>query len=135
MRVFLDTNVLVSAFAARGLCADLLELILLEHDLVVGNHVMLELSKALRVKLKLGATQVAEITQFVAGEAVQVANDAVPVDVAVDPADARVLGEALAAHAEFFVTGDAVLLEVAAVATLPITSPRRFWELLQAQKR
>jgi predicted nucleic acid-binding protein len=53
----------------------------------------------------------------------------------VDPADARVLGEALAAHAEFFVTGDAVLLEVAAVATLRITSPRRFWELLQAQKR
>jgi predicted nucleic acid-binding protein len=34
VRVFLDTNVLVSAFAARGLCADTLELVLLEHELV-----------------------------------------------------------------------------------------------------
>lgn len=28
MRVFFDTNVLVSAFLARGLCADLLRLVL-----------------------------------------------------------------------------------------------------------
>ncbi len=43
MRVFLDTNVLVSAFAARGICADLLELVLLEHDLIIGRHVLGEL--------------------------------------------------------------------------------------------
>jgi hypothetical protein len=35
LRVFLDTNVLVSAFATRGLCADLLELVLLQHELIV----------------------------------------------------------------------------------------------------
>jgi uncharacterized protein len=40
VRVFLDTNVLVSAFATRGLCADLLELVLLEHDLVLGRWVI-----------------------------------------------------------------------------------------------
>jgi hypothetical protein len=48
--VFLDTNVLVSAFASRGLCADLFELVLLEHDLVLGRNVLRELSKALRGK-------------------------------------------------------------------------------------
>ena len=135
MRVFPDANVLVSAFAARGLCADLLELVLLEHDLVIGGNVLRELSKALREKVKLPATRTTEIVQFLAGEAVEVVNEVAPIDVKVDAADALVLGEALAARAEFFVTGDAALLKFDAIATLRIVSPRRFWEILQLQKR
>lgn len=53
MRIFLDANVLVSAFASRGLCADVLELVLLEHDLVVGQNVLRELKKALREKVSV----------------------------------------------------------------------------------
>jgi putative PIN family toxin of toxin-antitoxin system len=135
VRVFLDTNVLVSAFAARGLCADLLELVLLEHDLAIGGNVLSELSKALREKLKLPAARTAEIVEFVTGEAAEVANEVSPTNVAVDADDALVLGEALAAHAEFFVTGDAALLNLDAIATMRIASPRRFWEVLQAQRR
>jgi putative PIN family toxin of toxin-antitoxin system len=135
VRVFLDTNVLVSAFAARGLCADLLELVLLEHDLVVGGNVMRELSKALREKVKLPAVRTTEIVEFVTGEAAEVVNEVSPPEVKVDADDALVLGEALAARAEFFVTGDAALLKFDAIATLRIASPRRFWEILQAQKR
>ncbi len=40
MRVALDTSVLVSAVAARGLCADVFNLILAEHDLIVGETVL-----------------------------------------------------------------------------------------------
>lgn len=53
----------------------------------------------------------------------------------VDADDALVLGEALVPQAEFFVTGDADLLEVGTISTMRITSPRHFWESLQAQKR
>jgi len=135
VRVFLDTNVLVSAFAARGLCADLLELVLLEHDLVVGGNVMRELSKALREKVKLPAARTSEIMEFVTGEAAAVVSEVSPTEVEVDADDALVLGEALAARAEFFVTGDAALLKFDAIATMRIASPRRFWETLQGQKR
>lgn len=41
MRVFLDTNVLVSAFATRGLCADLMRHVLAEHDLITGEVIIL----------------------------------------------------------------------------------------------
>ena len=41
-------------------------------------------------------------------------------------------GEALASHADWFVTGDAALLCLAAVGALKIVSPRRFWEVLRA---
>jgi len=134
VRVFLDTNVLVSAFAARGLCADLLELVLLEHELVLGGKVVRELDKALRAKLKLPAARSAEIVGYVSGEAVQIVPDAAPSDAAVDPDDALVLGEAAAARAEVFVTGDAALAKLGVVENVRVVTPRQFWEMLQSAR-
>ena len=51
MRVFLDTNVLVSAYAARGLCADLLRLVLGEHALLTGAVNLVELRRVLTERL------------------------------------------------------------------------------------
>jgi putative PIN family toxin of toxin-antitoxin system len=132
VRVFLDTNVLVSAFASRGLCAEVLELVLLDHDLILGRNVLRELDKALREKVKVPVVRSAEIVDFVAGEATRIVDEAEPAIVNVDPADALVLGEALAGQAEAFVTGDAALLQLAAVGALKIVSPRQFWEVLRA---
>ena len=132
MRVFLDTNVLVSAFASRGLCAEVLELVLLDHNLVIGRTVLRELEKALREKVKLPAVRSAEIVDFVSSEATQIVDKAEPAIVNVDAADALVLGEAVASHADLFVTGDAALLRLAVVGALQIVSPRRFWEVLRA---
>lgn len=134
MRVFLDANVLVSAFASRGLCADLLEVVLLEHDLVLGHDVVREVSKALRLKLKLPAARAAEVVEFISGEAAHIVSQSEPIDARVDPDDALVLGEAIAAHAEVFVTGDAALLKLGAIETLELVTPRRFWEMLHADK-
>jgi putative PIN family toxin of toxin-antitoxin system len=131
VRVFLDTNVLVSAFATRGLCADLLELVLLEHDLVLGHHVIQELDRALRSKLKLPAARAKAIVEFVSDEAVQTIAQAPPARVRADPADAHVLGEALAAKAALFVTGDAALLALGSIDDMEIVSPRAFWEKLK----
>jgi hypothetical protein len=36
VRVCLDTNVLVAAFATRGLCADVLRTVIAEHELVLA---------------------------------------------------------------------------------------------------
>jgi putative PIN family toxin of toxin-antitoxin system len=132
VRVFLDTNVLVSAFASRGLCAEVLELVLQDHDLILGRNVLRELDKALRQKVKLSATRSAEIVDFIGNEATQVVDGAQPAMASVDAADALVLGEALAGKAGAFVTGDAALLRLTAVGALAIVSPRRFWEILRA---
>ncbi len=134
MRVFLDANVLVGAFASRGLCADLLEVVLLEHDLVLGHNVVRELSKALRQKLKLPPARAAEIVEFVSGEAAQLVEESESSAARVDPDDALVLGEAIAARAEVFVTGDATLLKLGAVERLAIAAPRRFWEMLHTDE-
>jgi putative PIN family toxin of toxin-antitoxin system len=135
VRVFLDTNVLVSAFASRGLCAEVLESVLLDHDLIVGRNMLRELDKALRQKIKLRAARSAEILDLVSSEAVRIVDKAEPASAKVDADDALVLGEALAGEAEAFVTGDAELLRVATLGTLRIVSPRQFWELLRSRNR
>ena len=110
VRIFLDTNVLVSAFAARGLCAEVLELVLLDHDLITGRNVLRELERALREKIKLSAARSTEIIDFVSSEATQVVDKADAAQLDIDAADALVVGEALAGQAELFVTGDAACL-------------------------
>jgi putative PIN family toxin of toxin-antitoxin system len=132
VKVFLDTNVLVSAFASRGLCAEVLELVLLDHALILGRNALREFEKALREKVKLPVVRSAEIVDFVSSEATQIVDKAEPAIVNVDAADALVLGEAIASHADLFVTGDAALLRLVVVDALKIVSPRRFWEVLRA---
>ena len=131
MRILLDTNVLVSAFAARGLCADIFELVLLEHELVVGTQVLLEFERALHTKLKVPAAHARDIVNFVSDEAVEIVRDARAAAANVSPNDALVLGEAIAGRAAAIVTGDAVLLKLGVIGALEIVSPRQFWEMLR----
>jgi predicted nucleic acid-binding protein len=133
--VFLDTNVLFSAFATRGLCAELFELVLLEHDLALGRRVQQELRNSLRTKLKLAPSVTREILDFVTAEAAVVVGNASPATANASPDDVLVLGEALAAGAEVFVTGDAALLRLGAVANMRIVSPRGLWEVLRQGKK
>lgn len=131
MRVFLDTNVLVSAFAARGLCAELLEIVLLEHELILGKSVLSELSRALRHKVKLPPRDCAAIVAFLADEATEIVESSRPVTAPVDDDDAIVLGDAAMGHANVFVTGDAKVLALTHHEAIQIVSPRSFWEMLQ----
>jgi putative PIN family toxin of toxin-antitoxin system len=129
--VFLDTNVLVSAIATRGICADLLNVVLADHTLAVGETVLAELREVLRRKLRLPAALAAEAENFLRLHARVVVATELP-DIAIrDPGDRFVLAEAVAAGVDVLVTGDHDLLDVAGRATIRILSPRGFWELLR----
>lgn len=133
MRVFLDTNVLISAFATRGLCADVLHTVLAEHQLVLGETVLTELGRVQRTKLGLPADLVDETLAFLRREAA-VTSDVVDPGLSLrDPTDVPILGEALAAGAQVLVSGDRDLLDVGRGAPLPIMSPRAFWDHLRTQ--
>lgn len=130
MKVFLDTNVVVSAVATRGLCADLLHWILAEHELVIGETVLKELREVLRNKIAVSGETTEEFEAFLRGHARVVrAGDAVRAT-GLDPADAAVVAGAVAA-AEVLASGDRDLLE-AADPPIEIVSPRGLWEKLRA---
>ena len=105
MRVFLDTNVLVSAFATRGLCADVMRQVLAEHELVIGEVVLRELRKALRLKLKLPPATVTAIEELLR-ESEVIPRPRTPSELEVrDPDDRWVLASAIAGRADVLVTG------------------------------
>ncbi len=129
MRVCLDTNVLVAAVATRGLAADVVRLVLSEHDLVVPEVVLSELRRVLATKLKLPAARISELETFLREHEV-VSKPARLLDIEVrDRADAWVLASAVAGRADVVVTGDEDLLGLGARAPLPILDPRGFWNL------
>ncbi|MDP3773413.1 MAG: putative toxin-antitoxin system toxin component, PIN family [Gemmatimonadales bacterium] len=133
MKVCLDSNVLVSAFATRGLSADVLRIVLAEHELLVPEVVLAEVRKALEQKFRLPAQVVTGIEQLLRDQTV-IPRPRKPSTVPVrDPDDAWVLASGIAGAADVLVTGDKDLLVVASKAPLPIESPRQFWERLRGQ--
>jgi len=132
MRIFADTNVLVSAFTARGLCADLLEVILADHQLMTGEIVLEELNRVLQIKLKIPENKVANVVEFLRKYHVEPVPDK-PSEVKVRDEDDRwVLESAIRAKADILVTGDKDLLDISEkVSQLKIISPREIWEMLQ----
>jgi len=132
MKIFADTNVLVSAFTARGLCADLLEVILADHKLMTGDYVLNELERVLSIKLGVPDQKVAATIQFLRKYHIEPVPD-LPSEYEVRDEDDRwVLESAIRAKADVLVTGDKDLLTVSKkVKELKIISPRGFWEVLQ----
>lgn len=130
MKVFLDTNVLVAAFATRGLCADVVRLTLAAHEMVVSETVLTELARALGEKTGLPDREVRSVQSFVRQEATlaPAATPEIPVQ---DPADAPILSAALACGADVLVTGDRDLLELHQPVRIRIVSPRGFWQLVK----
>ena len=146
MKVFLDTNVVVSALATRGLCADLYERLLAEHEVVIAEPVVMEVLDILQRKLRadrellnkveaeLRLLRVIDdatshstkpVSGQVAGYPAQAVAPSLPIR---DADDLWIIACALQADADCFVTGDAELLALKLVGKLPIISPRTCWE-------
>ncbi len=135
MKVFLDTNVLVAAFATRGLCADVLRQVLAEHELLTGQVVLEELERVLNQKLGLPKRVVEDVIALLRRYPVQPKPKKKPDLTVRDPDDLWILASALAAKADVLVTGDQDLLAVKSPAAIVITDPRGFWEMLKQKPK
>jgi putative PIN family toxin of toxin-antitoxin system len=131
VRVFLDTNVLASAIATRGLCADVLQVTLAEHQLVVGETVLSDLHRVLVGKFRASTELADETDEFLRSEAEVIAN-APRLDLSLrDADDLTVLEQAVAGASDVLVTGDHDFLEIDGQTSVRIVSPRSFWDLLR----
>ena len=131
MKVFLDTNVLVSALTTRGLCAELFEVVLQSHELLISEPVFQELERILPGKLGQSTSVTEGFLHFLHDEACIVEGKP-PFPSLPDPDDESIIASALAGKARVFVTGDKALLKLQQVMKMPVVSPRQFWEILKS---
>jgi len=133
MKVFLDTNVLASAFATRGLCSDVLREVFASHDLYTSIEVLEELRGVFKNKFGFPENLIDRIILLLHREA-NMASSQEEVEIHIkDEADIPIINAALTAGTHVFVTGDKELQDLAKIGNLEIVSPRKFWELLKTQ--
>lgn len=126
MRIVLDSNVVIAAFAARGLCEAVLEYCLSGHEIVFSEQLLSEIKKGLHTKIKLPTPTVDGIISFLEDNSTLFKPESLSPDVCRDPDDIKVLGLASAAKADCIVTGDKDLLVLGSFRGIHVLSPRSF---------
>jgi putative PIN family toxin of toxin-antitoxin system len=135
MRIFLDTNILVSAVATRGLCADVLREVLTFHEIIISAQLVSELRESLAGKLGVPGPLVKEFIKTLVQDAHFSEPSALPGVKIHDRDDLTILSAALNGKADLFITGDKELLTLGNVGPMDIVNPRKFWEVLRARGR
>jgi len=132
LNVFLDTDELVSALATRGLSADVMRVVMAEHELLCGEVVLNELRRELLEKIGVPAARIDENEALIRRYHVEAGPEHIYELGLSDRSDEWVVASAIKVGAEVFVTGDQDLLEeTRAVTEIRILSPRAFWEELR----
>ena len=124
--IVLDTNVLIAAFIARGVCAELLEHCILQHEVVVSQPILDELGRHLVGKFKFSQEVADEVLNVLRSQTRIVAPRPLEQSVCRDPDDDNILAVAISAECDCIITGDEDLLILKKYEGIDILSPRDF---------
>ena len=131
MKLVLDTNVLLAAVLAPGLCRELVRKHIHAHELCCSPALLEEFAEKLRHNLGFQPSTVPLFAAY-RQRVNLVEAPPLPAPVCRDPDDDLVLATALAGQADIIITGDKDLLVLKKHQGIRILSPRQFMELLAA---
>lgn len=135
MRIILDTNVILAAFAGRGLAHALFELCLEKHEIIVSDHILSEVQRNLQKKLKMSKDKVLVITEYLKEFCTLSSCKTLDKDACRDIDDVKILGLAEVAKPDYIITGDTDLLVLKKFHSIPIIIPREFWEISKGKRK
>lgn len=130
MKVYPDTNVLISAFLTDGVCRRLIEDLAKseDHQIIVSVVVLEEARRVLSEKFAVPPSAITKFENSLRGDS-ELQSEPVSYEgpEISDPDDVLVLASALGAEADAFVTGDGDLLSVSdSVDDIEIISPNDY---------
>ena len=130
MRVFLDTNIIGSAFTTRGLCADLFREILAAHTLVTSDYILSETQDVLTRRFKVPEDTVIEMIALLRKQEITIRPATVPQIAIRDLDDLPVLAAAIESKADYLVSGDKDITSLFPLKEIKIATPREFWTVI-----
>ena len=129
-RVVLDTNIFISAILYGGNPRKVVELAIFEDvEVYISLQLVDELSRVLRDKFTLGSVEIDKIISEIKDFAEIVTPRVTLQVVEKDPPDDRVLEYAVAAKADFIISGDKHLLDLGNFREIKIVGPAEFLEI------
>ena len=126
MKVVLDTNVLIAAFATQGLCHAIFELCLDQHQIILSQQILKEFSEALEKKLKVPKRTAKTTTDYLKEHAVIHRVRGPYKRIVRDASDDHVLALAQQATVDYIITGDKDLLDLKTFKNIKIVTPEVF---------
>jgi len=126
--VVFDTNVVVAAVITEGLCSTLLRRARAgEFDLVLCPFILDEITRIFSKKLKLSRSEKSLAMRVISEAVSQIVTHNITIpETCIDRNDDNVIACAVAASADYLVTGDADLLGIKQYKKIKIVSPRDF---------
>jgi putative PIN family toxin of toxin-antitoxin system len=123
-----DTNVLLAAIITEGICSKLLHRARIgECSLISCPFIMKELRRILSKKFRLSQEELALVMEPISEAISQVIEHNLKItDVCRDADDDNIIACAVAARADYLVTGDFDLLEIKSYKDTKIITPRDF---------
>ena len=129
MRIALDSSVLIAAHISRaGVCSELLEDVLLHHELVTSEFILEELCRKLIEKFSFPAREADQVAAFLRRVAIVVIPADLPPETCRDPTDVPVLGTAVGGECSLLISVDRDLLDRQTFDEIPIVRPGEYWK-------
>jgi uncharacterized protein len=128
MKIFLDTNVIISAFITHGHAAELMEYCLTNHIVYTSDFIIDEVKKNLENNFEYNNKEVCEVINFIKSNFINVGKyKKLNKKISRDADDDNVLAAAAFKKVDCIVTGDKDLLTIESYKNINILSPRDFW--------
>ena len=123
-----DTNVLIAAIITEGICSKLLHRARAgEFSLISCPFIMKELRRILSKKFRLSQEESALAMEPISGAISQVIEHNIKIaNICRDASDDNIIACAVAAKADYLVSGDSDLLEIKSYKDIKIITPRDF---------
>lgn len=131
MKIVLDSNIIVAAYAGRGLCNSLFELCLDRYSVVISNFILEEVYRTLYSKLKMPKKNVQIIIDYLKEFCILSEYEKLISKVCRDKNDDDIIALALSNNADYLITGDKDLLVLKKYKNIKILSPREFWVIVK----
>jgi uncharacterized protein len=126
VKIVLDTNVLIAALIAHGVCHQLFEHCVRRHTLLTSEFILEETQAKLIEKFGYTAEVAAEAVTVLRSRMKVVPALRLDSPVCRDPDDDHILAAAVSANCDCVITGDQDLLVLKAYDGIDILSPRDF---------
>jgi uncharacterized protein len=128
VRIALDSSVLIAAHISRaGVCAELLEDVLLHHELVISGFILEELGRKLVEKFNFPRRDADQVGAFLRRVSIVVEPADLSPDLCRDRTDLPVLGTAVAGACALLISVDRDLLDMKKIQAIPIVRPGEYW--------
>ncbi len=109
------------------MCAELLEDLLLHHELVTCEFILGEAKRKLAEKFRFPEREADQVAAFLRRAAVVVEPADLPSDLCRDPTDIPILGTAVGAECALLISVDRDLLDIQRISEIPIVRPGEYW--------